>query len=211
MHRKGTRPVPHPIAKERDMTTTTSTILAAALTLMPLAASASSTGVVLGEKAVLTATIQSIDAKTRAITLKADDGMTTTVIAGDEVKRFSELKVGDRVTFNYVAATVVALKPSDQPLSAPVQKESTVRNTTGAIAGAQRIETSAVVGVEAIDPKSPSITVKTADGRSLVFLVADKTALEGVKVGDRIAISYTEAVAVKVEPAVTQPAAATAR
>jgi hypothetical protein len=45
-----------------------------------------------------TATVESIDAKTRTITLKRPDGTFVGTVAGPEVKRFSEIKVGDKVS-----------------------------------------------------------------------------------------------------------------
>jgi len=50
----------------------------------------------------VTATISAIDAAKREITLKGPDGKDTTVVAGPEVKNFSQLKVGDKVDIQYV-------------------------------------------------------------------------------------------------------------
>src|SRR5689334_14147220 len=44
------------------------------------------------------ATITKIDSATRDITLKRPDGTEVTIRAGDEVKNFDKLKVGDIVT-----------------------------------------------------------------------------------------------------------------
>ena len=48
---------------------------------------------------------------------------------------------------------------------------------------------------------APSITVVTADGRTLTRKIADKKNLEGVSAGDKIAITYTQALVVAAEPA----------
>ena len=62
-----------------------------------------------------TATIVAIDSTNRLITLKDKDGITDTIYAGPEVKRFSELKVGDIVTFRYHESVVYAIqKPGDK-------------------------------------------------------------------------------------------------
>jgi hypothetical protein len=47
----------------------------------------------------------------------------------------------------------------------------------------------------------PSITVATADGRTVTRKVEDKKNIENVAVGDRIDITYTQAVIVNAEPA----------
>jgi len=47
------------------------------------------------------ATIQAIDATSRLITIKDESGVEDTVYAGPEVKRFNELKVGDKIKVTY--------------------------------------------------------------------------------------------------------------
>src|SRR5512137_2288293 len=63
-----------------------------------------------------TAVIVAIDSTNRMITLKGEDGLTETIYAGPEVKRFNELKVGDKVTFRYYESVVYAIQ---QPGSKP--------------------------------------------------------------------------------------------
>ena len=55
--------------------------------------------------------------------------------------------------------------------------------------------------VKAVDMNVPSITVVTADGRTLTRKIAEKKNLEGVKAGDQIDITYTQAVVVSAEAA----------
>ena len=56
------------------------------------------------------------------------------------------------------------------------------------------------VEVVAIDQKLPSITVKTVDGRTVTRKVDNPKNLEGVKVGDKIDITYTQAAVLSVDP-----------
>jgi Cu/Ag efflux protein CusF len=44
------------------------------------------------------------------------------------------------------------------------------------------------------------VTVRTSDGRTISGEVKDKKNLEGVKVGDKVSITFTEAVMIMVEP-----------
>ena len=53
--------------------------------------------------------------------------------------------------------------------------------------------------VKAIDPKLPSVTVLTDDGKTVTMKVADKKNIEGLKVGDKIDITYTEALMISVK------------
>jgi Cu/Ag efflux protein CusF len=56
------------------------------------------------------------------------------------------------------------------------------------------------VTVKSIDEKVPSITVTTDDGRVVTRTIQDKSKLAGVKVGDKIDITYTQAMLVNIEP-----------
>lgn len=56
-----------------------------------------------------TAVIEAIDSTNRLITFKLEDGMMETVVAGPEVQRFNELKVGDRVTFRFYESVAYAI------------------------------------------------------------------------------------------------------
>ena len=57
----------------------------------------------------------------------------------------------------------------------------------------------AVVTVKAIDQQVPSVTITTEDGNTMSFKVEDRKNIEGVKVGDKVQITYTRALAISVE------------
>ena len=61
------------------------------------------------------------------------------------------------------------------------------------------------VTLQSIDPKTPSVTVKTDTVRIMSFRVQDAKNLEGYKVGDTVEITYTQALAISVEPAKKLP------
>lgn len=145
------------------------------------------------------ATIVTIDHAKRIVTLKDAEGNVEDVQAGPEVKRFNELKVGDTVTFSYHAAVVYqVLKPGT---TAPAVQESvsTVRGQGPKPSGAVTQQHQATVTIEAIDPAIPSIKIRTADGRALSATVEDRKNLEGLKVGDKVTVTFTEALMVTVE------------
>ena len=145
------------------------------------------------------ATITAINHTTRVVTLKDAKGNLEDFQCGPEIKRFNELKVGDTVTFSYHAAVVLQIvKPGDKPTAAAgveVTRGQGVRPS-----GAVTQQKKATVTVEAIDPAVPSVTVKSADGHSMTALVENKKNLEGLKVGDKIEITFTEALMITVEP-----------
>jgi len=169
--------------------------LAVASVVSAQPAASVSKGAMVTEKA----TIIAIDSTNRMVSLKGEDGTVETVYAGPEVKRFAELKVGDKITFKYYESVVYSIqKPGEKP-PADVPP-SLVRNLGARPGGTLSHQMTAVVTIEAIDLNVPSVTIKTDKGETMHFQVEDKANLKGVKVGDKVQVTYTEALAISVEP-----------
>jgi hypothetical protein len=187
--------------KENNMTAASMLVLSAAIGAMPAIAEAQKTVAPPAEVIKASATIQQIDSTKREITLRNDDGTEDTMAAGPEIQRFNELKVGDKVNVTYYASTVYQVRRPGAKAPVPGEKAAIVP-TTGALPGGtistQRMQT---VTVKSIDQAVPSITVTTSDGRSVTRKVDKKSYLDGVKVGDKIDITYTEAVVASIERA----------
>lgn len=145
-----------------------------------------------------TAIIQAIDSTNRLITLKSEDGTVDTIYAGPEVTRFSELKVGDKVTFKYYESVVYAIQ---QPGAKPPDPDAIgiTRNQGPRPGGTMSRQMTATVTVKVIDMNVPSVTITTEDGSTMSFKIENKKNLEGVKVGDKVQITYTQALAISVE------------
>jgi Cu/Ag efflux protein CusF len=173
--------------------------LLAALVALPLVARAQKP-VTQTDTIELTTKIDAIDKTSRLVTLKDKDGATETVYCGPEVKRFDELKVGDTITVRYYESIAYAIRKPGQPSGLPATTGTQITRGQGARPGGTiaRQET-ATVTIKAIDPKTPSVTVLTEDGRTVSFKVEDKNNLKDVKVGDKVEITYTEAAMISVE------------
>jgi Cu/Ag efflux protein CusF len=174
-----------------------------ALTTAVLAGSAAT--LVLAQKAVTqgaavseTAVIHAIDSKNRIVTLKVPDGTFEEIYCGPDVQRFDALKVGDTVTFRYYESVVYAIqKPGATP---PKPDAATVTRTEGTKPGGTiSRQMTATVTVLEIDPAVPSVTIRTEDGNKMSFKVEDKKNIEGLKVGDRVQVTYTQALAISVQ------------
>jgi Cu/Ag efflux protein CusF len=148
-----------------------------------------------------TATIQAIDSTNRLITLRDEKGQEDTYAVGPEITRFNELKVGDKVKMTYYESLVLQVrKPGDKP--APSTAETAVNRGKGALPGGSiAMQEKMTVTVKSIDPKTPSITVTTPDGRTVTRKVEDPKNLAAVKVGDQIDITYTQALLASIERA----------
>jgi hypothetical protein len=148
----------------------------------------------------VTAKIEAIDKTARLVTLKDKEGVMETIQCGPEVKRFDELKVGDTVTFRYYESIAYAIRKPGQPSGLPAETGPTVTRSQGARPGGTvSQQETATVTIKAIDLKVPSVTVLTEDGRTVGLKVQDKKNLKDVKVGDKVEITYTEAVMISVK------------
>ena len=148
----------------------------------------------------VTAKIEAIDKTARLVTLEDKEGDSETIHCGPEVKRFDELKVGDTVTFRYYESIAYAIRKPGQPSGLPAKTGPSVTRGQGARPGGTIAQQeTATVTVKAFDAKVPSITVLTEDGRTVSFKVEDKKNLEGVKAGDKVEVTYTEAVMISVK------------
>ena len=152
-----------------------------------------------GETITATASVTAIDNATRLITLKKPDGEVVFVVAPPEVKRFSEIKVGDTITAKYTENIVLrVMKPGEPAVnSATGGVSGGTGKTPGGTMTAQRSITATIT---AIDPAVPSITLTGPDKKVYVEKVADREALKQVKVGDRLDITYQAAVLVSADP-----------
>jgi Cu/Ag efflux protein CusF len=147
-----------------------------------------------------TATIEAIDHANRVITLKDKDGNTESILAGPQMKRFDELKVGQKVTFRYHESVVYQIrKPGEAAAPTAAGQETLVRGEGAKPSATVSRQDTATVTVKTIDLTTPAVTVATDDGHLLSMKVNDRKNLEGVKVGDRVEITYTAALAIAVK------------
>jgi hypothetical protein len=148
-----------------------------------------------------TATITAIDAATRAVTLKGPEGKEMTVTAGPEVKNFAQLKVGDKVDLQYVEALTLELKKgSTAPVSRTEQAGAAAAKPGEKPAGAVGRQVTIVAEVVGLDPKTQTVTLKGPQ-RTVDLKVKDPAQFKLVAKGDRVEATYTEAMAIAVEPA----------
>jgi Cu/Ag efflux protein CusF len=167
------------------------------LALVPLAALAQKP-VTKTEAVETTATIVAIDHTDRVIKLKNENGEVE-IGVGPEIKRFDELKVGDQISFRYQESVLVQMKKAGSA-KAPASDDPKITRGTGARpSGTIAQQQTATVTIKAIDTKTPSVTVAADDGHTLSYKVKDAKVLEAYKVGDKVDITYTEALMVSVK------------
>src|SRR5262245_37715313 len=104
-------------------------------------------------------TIEAINKGTRVVTLKDKDGKLEELFCGPEVQRFDALKVGDKVTFRYHESVVSSLRRPGQA-ARPAESAGITRTPGAKPGGTIAQQMTATVTIQAIDPKTPSVTVK---------------------------------------------------
>ena len=149
----------------------------------------------------ITASVEAVDAANRTVTLKGPRGNVHTLPVGPQVKNFDKIKVGDRVAVRYYEALSLELKKGGSGIRERSEREGTAQAKPGEqpAAGAAR-QVTAVADVVAVDAKRQVITLR-GPKRTVELKVRDPKQLELVKVGDQVDATYTEALAVSVEPA----------
>lgn len=149
----------------------------------------------------LRASITAIDAATRDVTLKGPQGNEVVVTAGPEVKNFANMHVGDQVDVRYVEAVTLELKKG----GGNAVTRSTETAAKGAAPGAQPAgavgrQVTVVADVIALDPKAQTVTLR-GPRREVTLTVADPEQFKRIAKGDQVEATYTQALALVVEPA----------
>ena len=147
----------------------------------------------------VTAKVAHINHKTREVTLKAADGSETSFVADAAVQNLDQVKKGDVVTATYTEALAYEVMKKGGKPSADTTVAAAAAAPGAKPAGAIGQNTTVTVAITAIDAKAPSVTFKGPDGKKQTVKVASADKLQGVSVGDTVVISYTEAIAVKVD------------
>jgi ribosomal 50S subunit-recycling heat shock protein len=147
----------------------------------------------------VTATVTKINQKTREVTIKTTDGQEHSFVAGDQVKNLAQVNQGDIITVVYTEE--IAYQVLEHAKATGVQTtEASARAKPGEqpAAGVAR-QVTVTVEITAIDPSVPTVTFKGPEGNSRTIKVQDPQKLVGVKVGDMVDITYTQALAIKVD------------
>ena len=140
-------------------------------------------------------TIETIDQGKRAMNIKTGDGNFVAVNVPETVKRFNELKVGDKIKATYNNNVMVRLKPAGEPAVDTIDTSSSADKTSGKAEMVRRM-TASIVDV---DKSGSAITFVGPNGWKYSRRVVDPTVFDQVKVGDRVDITWNTDLTVAVE------------
>jgi Cu/Ag efflux protein CusF len=145
-------------------------------------------------------TVAAVDKDAGTVTLKGPKGRTVTIEVNDKSK-LDQINVGDPVVAAYMEAVAVrVVKAGSGATPSVTTTETRVSSKPGETpAGAIGREVTATVTITAIDRKAHSVTVKGPRGGVETIKAKDPKNLEGLKVGDMVEITYTQALAVSLD------------
>jgi hypothetical protein len=151
--------------------------------------------------AELTATVEAVDRDTREVMLRTANDRYVTATLGPDVRNFDQIETGDTVRIVFaesVVAEMAAVDASDEPTGGAVVARTPAGDRPGALVGT---EVTTVVTFRDLDPATGRVTFTTPDGftHSLVLEPEMREFAMGLEPGDRVQVTYTEAVAVTVE------------
>jgi hypothetical protein len=150
----------------------------------------------------IVATVEKVDQTERLVTLKGPSGNLDTIREGPEVRNLAQIKRGDHVVATYYQSLAFqVVKPEDAKLGATMD-EGVGRAKVGERPGAidARVVT-VVADIVSLDRKNQQAVLKGPEGKTITVDVENPANFDKVKVGDRVEITYTEAVAIDVHSA----------
>jgi len=151
-------------------------------------------------------TVEAVDQKARTVTIRGSGGNVVTLDVPPNAERFDQVKVGVTVTGTFYDGVSVRLKPAGEPAVDETMDPKTVA-TPGDLPGAtrtrQRVTTVTITGW---DPVNKVVSFTGPNGTAYTRRLLDTTdpkIVAGLKPGDRVDVTRTEAVTLLVLPSAT--------
>jgi Cu/Ag efflux protein CusF len=150
------------------------------------------------------ATVVAVQKDKRLVSLRGEGGETVTVECGPSVRNFDQIRVGDQVIASYSEAIGFALAPpgdTGRVSDAGVVAGRAPAGERPAAALGRFAQTT--VTIDSVDPKSHTVTFTGQDGmkRAIPVMTTEGRAFASkLRPGDRVEVTYQEAVAISVEP-----------
>ncbi|MEN8205926.1 MAG: hypothetical protein ABFS24_07930 [Pseudomonadota bacterium] len=165
-------------------------------------------GINTAELVTVTATVTAIDMENRLVTIQGPEGNSVVVQVTDQVKNLPQAKVGDRVIVQYYRSAVANIVKTDGDVGLGITEVGAARLAAAAgqkPAGAVGVEVKRRVEVVFVDPYQKFISFRSPDRGLRKISLKDSPDLQHylqeLKKGDVVEVTYTEALAISLEPA----------
>ncbi len=158
-------------------------------------------------------TVTKVDTKARTVTFRGPKGGIATLSLPPESQNIDQVKPGQQYRMKYMESVAVEIRKGGKPSAGESQQVKVAAK--GAKPGGMMVNTRQVSGViDAIDFTNRYVAIRGPQGNTQALKVADDVKLEALSAGDRIVVTYTEALAVEMvaqAPAKKEPAAKKAK
>jgi hypothetical protein len=150
--------------------------------------------------------VTKIDKSKRLLTLKNSTGQLFDVIADPEVRNFDQIAVGDTVNLEYVKSLTMELKKPGTDVESSAAGIATHSQPGEKPGGTAANSVTTVAEVIDVNPGKKTVTLQGPQGHIVELDVNNPDQFKVVKKGDKVEVTYMEAVAVAVEPAAKKSA-----
>jgi NMD protein affecting ribosome stability and mRNA decay len=149
----------------------------------------------------VSARVTHVDVATRVVDFEMGDGRFFSAVAGSEVRNLEQLKPGDVVNVAYIESLVLQLRKRGGAAVTRTETQDSRRAPLGATPGAvEQKQESIVADVVAVNASTGEVTLRGPE-RTVTLRIRDPRQLALIEAGDQVEATFTDAVAVAVDPA----------
>jgi len=150
-------------------------------------------------------TVVAIDKKARTVVVRGPRGGTQEIQVPKESQNFDTIKQGDVFRLRYTEAVAVSIVPEGgEPRKGEAKGMSLAKK--GENPGGAIVQTRFISGrIDAIDYKNRYVAIRGPKQNTVALKAGDDIKLEDLHPGDRITVSYTQALAAEMVPAPAKP------
>jgi Cu/Ag efflux protein CusF len=147
----------------------------------------------------LTGTVEAIDLANRVVTIKGSKGRTVELKVGEQAKNLDQVKVGDKVVAKYYESIAFRMKKPGEAEGVTTEQAVATAKPGEVPAGVMANQVTVTATIMDISPKKTYVTLKGPEGKTVDVKVMDPKNIEGLKVGDQVVITYTQALAIALD------------
>ena len=158
-----------------------------------------------GQSVEALVTVVAVDKKARSVVVRGPRGGTQEILVPKEAQNFDRIKQGDVFRLRYTEAVALSIVPQGgEPSKGEAKGMSMAKK--GENPGGAIVQTRFISGrIEAIDYKDRYVATRGPKQNTVALKAGDDIKLENLHPGDRITVSYTQALAAEMVPAPAKP------
>jgi hypothetical protein len=150
-----------------------------------------------------TAVVVAVDAKTRVVTVRGEDGNLVQIKCGEDVRNFGQIAVHDTLHVRYQESLDATRLPAGETAAPATAVGASVGAEPGAApAGGVGVSVTARVKIETLDVEHDIVVFSFASGElsaRRVVTPEGREFVKGLKIGDTVQLVYTGVLALAIE------------